>query len=67
MGAGRGAPGIEDIPGIGDIEGMSMGCSIILLLPMFMEAQQLGRAIKKYRPTAMTKNPTAIPVIAKAW
>ena len=44
-----------------------MGCSIILLLPMFMEAQQLGRAIKKYRATAMTKNPTAIPVIAKAW
>ena len=67
MGAGTGTPGIGDIPGVGDIDGMSMGCSIILLLLMFMESQQLGRAMRKYRPTAMTKIPTAMPVIAKAW
>ena len=42
------------MPGIGDIDGAFMGCSIILLLPMFMKSQQLGRAMSRYKPaTAM--------------
>ena len=54
------------MPGIGDIDGAIMGCSIIVLLPMFMKSQQLGRAMNRYKPAAMTKIPTAIPVIARA-
>ena len=54
------------MPGLGDIDGAFMGCSIILLPPVFMKSQQLGRAMSRYKPAAMTKIPTAIPVIARA-
>jgi hypothetical protein len=65
--AGTEAVGIGGTPGIVDIDGAFMSCSIILLLPMFMESQQLGRAMSRYKPAAMMNSPTAMPVIARAW
>ncbi|MBY0291276.1 MAG: hypothetical protein K2X52_29670 [Mycobacteriaceae bacterium] len=65
--------GVLGIDGMFGIEGMP---SIMLLIfscmaaqhrmPPSMDAQQLGFAKSKYKPAAMTKTPTAMPVTARA-
>jgi hypothetical protein len=64
-----GMPGIGDMLGGGDMEGMCM-----LFISSCIDAQQFmcepmcepGCAMRRYRPAAMTKMPTAMPVAARA-
>jgi hypothetical protein len=84
---GVGAPGIGDMLGIGDMDGIpGVGMFFIAsfidaqqplssfawlaIAPAPIPSQQLlcepGCAMRRYRPAAMTKMPTAMPVAARA-